>query len=176
MEAPELFQLFWFPSRTWPEGSTIWQLAMFKEVQPFFSGFPGGQVVKNLLANGGDLDLIPGSGRSPGEGNGNPLHCSCLVNSMSRGAWRAAIHGVAESWTWRSDQTTTTTAIFQPNQITDFKKCKPSCVCLDEHTTDFFSDFTSSDSSNTFWRTERVVRKHWRFCGKAVLSPLHIKF
>ena len=49
-------------------------------------GFPGGVVVKNLLANEGDLSLIPGWGRSPGEGNGNSLQYSCLGNPMDRGA------------------------------------------------------------------------------------------
>ena len=44
-----------------------------------------------------DLGLIPGSGRSPGEGNDNPLQCSCLENPMDGGAWRAAVHGVTES-------------------------------------------------------------------------------
>ena len=48
--------------------------------------FPGGSVVKNPAANAGDMGLIPGSGRSPGEGNGNPLQYSCLVNPMDRGA------------------------------------------------------------------------------------------
>ena len=46
-----------------------------------------------------DGGLIPGSGRSPGEGNGNPLQCSCLENPMDRGAWRATVHGVTESET-----------------------------------------------------------------------------
>ena len=57
-------------------------------------------VVKNLPVNAGDIrdrDLIPGSGRSPGGGHGNPLQYSCLENPMDRGAWRAAVHGVAES-------------------------------------------------------------------------------
>ena len=57
-------------------------------------GFPGGSVVKNLPANA-DVDSIPGSGRSPGEGNGNPLQYSCLENPMDREAWRATVHGVA---------------------------------------------------------------------------------
>ena len=59
-------------------------------------GFPGGSVVKNPQANAGNVDLIPGSGRSPGEGNGSLLQCSCLGNPMDRGAWRAVVHGVAK--------------------------------------------------------------------------------
>ena len=60
-------------------------------------GFPGGSVVKNLPANAGDAGdggSIPGSGRSPREGNGNRLQCSSLQNSMDGGAWQAAIHGL----------------------------------------------------------------------------------
>ena len=59
-------------------------------------------VVKNPPANAGDIrdgGLIRGSGRSPGGGHGNPLHYSCLENPMDRGAWRAVVHGVTESWT-----------------------------------------------------------------------------
>ena len=61
-------------------------------------GFPGGAVVKNPPANADtrDTDSIPGLGRSPEVGNGNPLQYSCLENSMDRGAWRATVHGVAE--------------------------------------------------------------------------------
>ena len=59
-------------------------------------GFLGGSVVKNLPANAGEAGLIPGQGRSPGEGNGNPLQYSCLGNPMDRGAWWAAVHGVTE--------------------------------------------------------------------------------
>ena len=62
-------------------------------------GFPDASVVKNLPANAGDTGLTPGSGRSPGEGNGGPLKYSCLENSMNRGAWRAAVHGVTKSRT-----------------------------------------------------------------------------
>ena len=53
-------------------------------------------MVKNPPANVGDMDLIPGSGRSPREGNGNPLQYSCLGNSMDREAWRATVQGVAK--------------------------------------------------------------------------------
>ena len=59
-------------------------------------GFPDALVVKNPLANAGDMGLIPGSGRSPGGGNGNPLWYSCLENPMDRGAWQAAVHRIAE--------------------------------------------------------------------------------
>ena len=52
------------------------------------------QTVKNPPANAGDLGSSPGSGRSPGGGNGNPLQYSCLGNPMDRGAWRATVHGV----------------------------------------------------------------------------------
>ena len=56
-------------------------------------------MVKNLPANAGDEGLIPGSERSPGGGNGNPLQYSCLENPMDRGAWWATVHGVAKSRT-----------------------------------------------------------------------------
>ena len=59
-------------------------------------------MAKNLPANAGDIrgmDLIPGSGRSPGIGHGNPLQYSCLENPMDRGAWWVTVHGVAKSLT-----------------------------------------------------------------------------
>ena len=57
-------------------------------------GFPGGSVVKNLLANAGGAGSTPGSERSPGEGNGNPLQYYCLGNPIDRGAWQAIVHGL----------------------------------------------------------------------------------
>ena len=59
--------------------------------------FADDSVVKNLLDNAGDVGSIPGSGRSPGEGKGNPLQYSCLGNPMDKGAWRATVHVIAES-------------------------------------------------------------------------------
>ena len=56
-------------------------------------GFPGGSEVKASACNAGDLASIPGSGQSPGEGNGNPLQYSCLENPMDGGAWWAIVHG-----------------------------------------------------------------------------------
>ena len=61
--------------------------------------FPGGSDGKVSAYNEGDLGSIPGLGRSPGEGNGNPLQCSCLENPRDGGAWWAAIYGVAQSRT-----------------------------------------------------------------------------
>ena len=66
-------------------------------------GFPGGSEVKVSACNAGDLGSIPGSGRSPGEGNGNPLQYSCLEDPMERGAWWATVHGVTKSRTRLSD-------------------------------------------------------------------------
>ena len=57
-------------------------------------GFPHGSAIKNPPANAGDLGLISGLGRCPGEGNGNPLHYSCLENPTDRGALQAVIHEV----------------------------------------------------------------------------------
>ena len=56
-------------------------------------GFPCHSAGKESACNAGDLGLIPGLGRSPGEGNGNPLQYSCLENPMDRGAWQATVHG-----------------------------------------------------------------------------------
>ena len=79
---------------------------MQKTMNQIYMRFPGGTVVKNLPANAGDLrDMgsIPGLGRSPEEGNGNPLQHSSLENPMDRGAWWATVHGVTEIQTRLSD-------------------------------------------------------------------------
>ena len=79
-------------------------------------------VVKNLPANTGDatdVGPVPGSGRSPGEGNGNPLQYPCLGNSMNRGAWLAIVHVVTKTWTILSAHTHT-----HKHTHTDI------CVCL----------------------------------------------
>ena len=61
--------------------------------------FPGESDGKESAYNAGDSGLIPGSGRSPGEGNGNTLQYSCLEDSMDRGAWWAIVHGLTKSQT-----------------------------------------------------------------------------
>ena len=77
---------------------------IFAYNQMLLWGFPGGSEVKASACNVGDLGLIPGSGRSPGEGKGNPLQYSCLENPMDRGAWWATVHGVAKSRTRLSER------------------------------------------------------------------------
>ena len=62
-------------------------------------GFPSPSMVKNPSANAGEASLISGLGRPPGEGNDNPLQCSCLGNPMDRGAWQAIVHRVSKSQT-----------------------------------------------------------------------------
>ena len=79
-----------------------------------FGGWPPGGGLpwwpdgKDSACNAEDLGLIPGLGRSPGEGNGHPLQYSCLENSMDRGAWQAIVHGVAERYYWVSNMHTHT--------------------------------------------------------------------
>ena len=71
-------------------------------------------LVKILLAKAGEAYSIPGSGRSPGGGHGNPLQYSCLENLMDRGAWRTTVHRVSKSWTRLKRLSTQTTQIFFP--------------------------------------------------------------
>ena len=72
-------------------------------LKEIFVDFPDGSEIKASACNVGDLGSIPGLGRSPGEGNGNPLQSSCLENPMDRGAWPATVHGVTKSQTLLSD-------------------------------------------------------------------------
>ena len=68
-----------------------------------FLGLPCSSISKEFSCNAGDLSSIPGLGRSPGEGNGNPLQYSCLENSVDRGIWQAIVYGVAKSQTCLRD-------------------------------------------------------------------------
>ena len=71
--------------------------------------FPGGSDSKVSVYNAGDPGLIPGSGRSPGEGNGTPLQYYCLENPVDREAWQATVHGVTKTWTQLNEFTFTFT-------------------------------------------------------------------
>ena len=74
-------------------------MALFHSFLWLSSVLPGSSVVKNLLANAGDMGSIPWLGRSPGEGNSNPFQYPCLGNPMDRGAWWAMVHGVEKNQT-----------------------------------------------------------------------------
>ena len=87
---------------------------------PSLNGWPSGSEVKASARNAGDLGSIPGSGRSPGEGNGNPLQYSRLENPMDRGAWWATVHGVAKSRTRLSDFTFTFSKVPSLNEYKTF--------------------------------------------------------
>ena len=95
-------------------GLTVWLFGAGGETLLFITflsdlfvswDFPSGSDSKASAYNVGDLGSIPGSGRSPGEGNGSPLQYSCLENPMDRGTWWATVHGVAQSQTQLSDFT-----------------------------------------------------------------------
>ena len=97
----------------------LWALIVMVGVSPFESGlglcpgqqrgqesqgvFPDGSDSKESACNSGELGLIPGLGRFPGEGNDNPLQYSCLDNPMDRGAWQVTVHKVAKNRTWLHD-------------------------------------------------------------------------
>ena len=85
-----------------------------------YMAFLGGSDGKASAYNAGDLGSIPGSGRSPGEGNGNPLQYSCLENPMDGGDWLAAVHGVTKSRTQLSD------FIFEHKPITKGHQTPPT--------------------------------------------------
>ena len=104
------------PARDWtcapfPHMASSWLTKLiipgnFLVVQ-WLGDFPSGLGSKASAYNSGDPRSVPGSGRSPGEGNGNPLQYSCLENPMDGGTWWAIVHGVPKSQTWMSDFTFT---------------------------------------------------------------------
>ena len=83
----------------------LWLQYEPKNENYFIIDFPGGSDGKASVYNARDLGSSPGLGRSPGEGNGNPLQYCCLENPMDRGAWYATVYGVAKSWTRLSNFT-----------------------------------------------------------------------
>ena len=88
-----------------------WVLQWIVPAYQLVTGFPGGSDGKETACKARDLVSIPGSGRPPGEGNGNPLQYPCLENPMFRGAWQSTVHGVAKSWTRLSNFTITITKL-----------------------------------------------------------------
>ena len=100
--------IFFFYSLPFTDHCKMLNIVLYA-IQQILAGFPGGSEVKASACNARDLGSVPGSGRSPGEGNGNPLQYSCLANPMGGGAWWAIVHGVAKSRTRLSDFTCTFT-------------------------------------------------------------------
>ena len=86
----------------------IWILKSNPSLKPNQASLVAQTVSKESACNAGNPGLIPGSERSPGEGHGDPLQYSCLENSMDRGAWRATVHGITDSWTRLTDTHTHT--------------------------------------------------------------------
>ena len=82
-----------------PHGAYVLEGESGRHVSKYSVGLPWWLSGKESACQAGDSGSIPGLGRSPGEGNGNPLQYSCLENPMDRGAWRATVHRVAKSWT-----------------------------------------------------------------------------
>ena len=91
------------PGKLWSMGPQRVRHNLMTKPSPYLHELPGGSDSKESACCAGDPGSIPGLGRSPGEGNGNPLQCSCLENPMNGGAWWATVHGVTKSWTQLSD-------------------------------------------------------------------------
>ena len=94
---------FFIVQLSYPYMTTGKTTALTGRIHIYMWDFPGGSVVKNLPANAGNTGTIPGFGRSPGGGNGNPLQYSWLENLMDRGAWGPTVHAVIKSRTQLSD-------------------------------------------------------------------------
>ena len=82
-----------------PQRTSLSSKSKTKTTKDYHMSFPGGSDGEEYACNAGDSGLIPGSERSPGEGNGNPLQYSCLENPMDRGAWQPRVHGLTKSHT-----------------------------------------------------------------------------
>ena len=120
---PEKSHFFFFfdPSKFTPLQLPSFAGGKWRGQLPSYGGFPGGSDRKASACNVGDWDSVPRSGRSLGEGKGNPFQYSCLENPMDRGAWRAAVHGVTKSWT----------RLCATNSfILSHPKGRPTCVSL----------------------------------------------
>ena len=117
------FLHFWFYAHPTPPETML--------IHNLRKSFPSDAVVKNLLAKAGDprdTGLIPGWGRFPGGGNGNPLRYSCLENSMDRGAWWVTVHGATKRRTRVSARTHTHTHTHTLHKIKNYSKLTISSV------------------------------------------------
>ena len=122
--------------------------------------FPGGSEGKASNCNAGDLGSIPGSGRPPGEGNGNPLQYSCLENPIDRDAWWATVHGIAKSRTQLSDFT------FSISFLSIHKSIKYTYLCMYKHLCIVFLNFTFLALKMFFI----LLKASWNFQTNALSS------
>ena len=107
---------FWAGSCMWDFGTLGRDTGWRYKSGSYQQGFPSGSDGKESTCNAGDPGSIPGSGRSPGGGSGNPLQYSCLENSMDRGAWWAIVHGiirVRHDWATNIHTAINNTVVFQ---------------------------------------------------------------
>ena len=126
-------------------------------VGPWSGGFPGGSDGKEFACGAGDLGLIPGLGRSPGEGNGNPLWYSCLENPMNGGAWQATVHGAEKSRPQLSDFT-----LFQElSHMLQLRVCMPQLKsCLPQRRLKIPSAATKTRTAKNFFKKKH--KKHYK--------------
>ena len=130
-------------------------------------GFPGGSEVKASACNAGDLGSTPGSGRSPGEGNGNPLQCSCLENPMDGGAWWATVHGsqrVGHNWaTNTSTHITFWSIISNLQQIGQWQEATRSNKTFCRNDVDHVRRLTGGTSGIAQYEVvSAVLRRHYQ--------------
>ena len=110
----------------------MWDRMCRSTFKPVWMSTPGGSDGKESACNVGDWDLIPGSGRSPGGGNGNPVQYSCLENPTDRGAWRTTVYRVTKSRTRLSDLRCLTCSQILTNKLCDLVS-KSTCLSLSFH-------------------------------------------
>ena len=138
------------------------------------TGFPDGSEVKASACNVGDLGSIPGSGRSPGEGHGNPLQYSCLENSMDRGAWWATEYGVAKSWRQLGDFTFTFHFIRDWCHLTELWKLKLVYVRVMQRGLPVVTQVIQEQSG--LWEQRTDFRKYvWMYHQCQILTSREVK-
>ena len=151
-------------------------------------GFPGGSVGKESACNAGDPGLIPGWGRTPGEGKGNPLQYSCLENSTDRGASRATVHGVAKESSktqWlnhhhQSDPEINVEAkpMVPGRSLKHRKEWRPQCIethqiCINQwEQDDTVKQPQPSRGASLFWKLKNLQAEHLSFSSAESLLIL----
>ena len=135
-------------------------------------GFPGGSVSKESACNAGDPGLIPGSGRSTGEGNSYPLQYSCLENSMDRGIWQAIVHETAKNQTRLSNIFTLSSkdwilvqrckGLFLGHSLSALEVVAPPYICF------FLYNFSSVQFISV---TQVMPSNHLVLCHPLLLPP-----